>query len=578
MRTWMRLSLSGLAAAAALALVLVPSGYLNPAFASAAAYLAPFDGNPPKPLPAAPTGWDVTFVGDPQPMEAQHGADCGAPPATHHVASLEDMVFECKGHIMTAINAGYGAIYLTPNQMLDFSQGEAVFKWDMSTLRTSSRDWVDVVIMPYDENVQLSFENNDQHLPKDAVHLELVGPNVFVPSIWRNGQKEVVQSDTYHTWDMILANAGLMPDAARRDTFELRLSRTHLKFGMPGYNFSWVDTDIVPLNWNQAVVQLNHRTYNPNKACNFDGSCGPNTWHWDNVSVSPADPFTILRGDRRMVDAATTNQVNFATPAPANAMLRFVGVGVPIQYSVDGGATWQDAQTQGESVGKNHPEIPDNFWTPIPAGTANVRFRGQGHGSVGWEVSDISYWVPSASATPIPPTAIVDQPLAHADAPAQPQAPAQAQPAAQAAVRELAPPPASDGSPTTLSFDDLSATDQAFSGQYPPNVIDWGTGAWWLASPYAQFTSNSFSFNGDGPTSATFTFVSPRGLVQLDADNGGKADSSVSLSCDGQPPVEVSLPAGQITTIKTGWTDACSTVTVTSANGWYTNFDNIQIQ
>jgi hypothetical protein len=571
MRTWLRLSFSSMAAVAALALVLVPGGYLNAAFASAAAYVAPFDGNPAKPLPESPLGWDVTFVGDPQPMEAQHGADCAAPPATHHVSTLEDMVFECKGHIMTAINAGYGAIYLTPNQMLDFSQGDAVMKWDMSTLRTSARDWVDIVIMPYDENMQLSFENNDQHLPKDAVHIELVGPNVFVPSIWRNGQKEVVPSDTYHTWDMILGNAGLKTDAARRDTFELDLSRTHMKFGMPGYNFWWVDTDIAPLDWNQGVVQLNHRTYNPNKACNFDGTCGPNTWHWDNISLSPADPFTIQRADRRMVDATTTNQINFPTPAPANSTLRFVGIGVPIQYSVDGGATWLNAQTQGDSVGKNHPEIPDNFWTPIPTGTQNVQFRGQGHGSVGWEVSDISYWVPSASATPILPTAPIDQPL-H-----QVQTEPQHAPAPQAAVQALAPPPASDGSPTTLSFDDLSATNQPYNGQYPTNVIDWGTGQWWVAGPYAQFTTNSLSFNGDGPTSASFKFISPRGLSQLDADNGGKADSTITLSCDGQSPVETSVPAGQILTITTGWTAPCSSVTVTSTNGWNTNFDNLKI-
>ena len=103
----MRLSLPGLAAVAAARFWFwCPAAIWTPAFASAAAYLAPFDGNPSKPLPSSPTGWDVTFVGDPQPMEAQHGADCGAPPATHHVASLEDMVFECKGHIMTAINAG----------------------------------------------------------------------------------------------------------------------------------------------------------------------------------------------------------------------------------------------------------------------------------------------------------------------------------------------------------------------------------------------------------------------------------------------------------------------------------------
>ena len=39
---------------------------------------------------------------------------------------------------MTSINAsGYGVIYLTPDQMVDFSAGEAVVRFDMSTFRTS---------------------------------------------------------------------------------------------------------------------------------------------------------------------------------------------------------------------------------------------------------------------------------------------------------------------------------------------------------------------------------------------------------------------------------------------------------
>ena len=78
-------------------------------------------------------------------------------------------------------------------------------------------------------------------------------------------------------------------------------------------------------------------------------------------------------------------------------------------------------------------------------------------------------------------------------------------------------------------------------------------------------------------TSATLSFVSPRSLAQLDADNGGKGESSVSLSCDGQATVQATVPAGQVMTIKTGWTDACSSVTVTSSNGWQTNFDNLQL-
>ena len=265
-----------------------------------------------------------------------------------------------------------------------------------------------------------------------------------------------------------------------------------------------------------------------------------------------------------MVDADTSNQINFPTPAPANAFLRFVGIGIPVQYSLDGGSTWLDPQTQGEAIGKTHPEVPDNFWQPIPADTQSVKFRGRRQGSITWEVSDISYWVANGVAEEVPAPAIISQPL-HEVAPEAAPAPAPV------------PAPAPAASAATVSFDDISATNQPLNGQYPANIIDWGTDGWWLAGPWGQFTTNSVSFNGEGVTSATLSFVSPRSLVQLDADNGGKAESSVSLSCDGQATVQATVPAGQVLTIKTGWTDACTSVTVTSSNGWQTNFDNLQL-
>jgi hypothetical protein len=216
-----------------------------------------------------------------------------------------------------------------------------------------------------------------------------------------------------------------------------------------------------------------------------------------------------------------------------------------------------DPQTQGEAIGKTHPEVPDNFWQPIPAGTQSVKFRGRRQGSILWSVSDISYWVANGVAPDVAP----------APAPALSQALAPAPAPEPALVSPLA----------TVGFDDLSGINQPLNGQYPGNVIDWGSDGWWLAGPWGQFTSNSVSFNGEGVTSGTFNFVSPRSLVQLDVNNGGKAESSVSLSCDGQTPIQATVPAGQVVTIKTGWTDPCSSVTVTSSNGWQTNFDNFQL-
>jgi hypothetical protein len=144
--------------------------------------------------------------------------------------------------------------------------------------------------------------------------------------------------------------------------------------------------------------------------------------------------------------------------------------------------------------------------------------------------------------------------------------------------------PAPDAAPASAasasaSFDDLNTpTGHPLNGQYPSGVIDWGNGGWWLSGPYAQFGTNSVSFNGAGPTSASLSFVSPRTLVSVDADNGGKDAGSVALSCDGQGTTVATLAPGQSMTISTGWTQPCTSVTVESSNGWDTNFDNLVIQ
>ncbi len=140
------------------------------------------------------------------------------------------------------------------------------------------------------------------------------------------------------------------------------------------------------------------------------------------------------------------------------------------------------------------------------------------------------------------------------------------------------PVPTVTGSGTrTLTFDDLSSPNRALTGQYPAGVVNWGSGTWYLSGPYGSFRSNSISFNGSSPTSASFSYFSPMRLIQLDAFNGGSGASTVTLSCDGTRATQMTVAAGQTQTIPMGWIGVCSTVTVESSNGWNTNFDNLVI-
>lgn len=371
----------------------VPSTTVPP-LTGKALFSESFSGSPNTPTPWKPGSWDVTVHSrdvdtfyELEPMQAMHGSNCSGPPATHAVSSYDDAVFLCRDHVMTAINAsGYGVVYLTPDAMVDFSQGEATIRFDVSTLRSSLRDWIDLWITPYEDNLQLPLEEFYPDLngpPRRAVHVFMSnfnGGTNFKAEVYNNFQRTEIDSN----WGDLM-ESHLKPDAARRDTFELKLSKNHLSFGMPGYSVSWVDSAIPALDWSQGVVQLGHHSYNPSKDCN---NCGPNTWHWDNVNITPSRPFTILRADRRYADRQNTS-VAFPSPAPAGANLRFAGIGKNLEVSFDSGTTWSKAvmQNQMKTPAEEHF---GSFWMPIPEGTTSVQFRGQSWFAGDWMARDIS--------------------------------------------------------------------------------------------------------------------------------------------------------------------------------------------
>ncbi len=374
-------------------------------------FTATFDGVPASPLPWNPSNWDVTVHSRDvatfdalDHIDAGHGPDCAGPPATHPVTAYEDSVFACRDHVMTSIRGdAYGVIYLTPNQMVDFSERAAVISVDVSTLRTSVRDWWDVWISPYDTSLQLPLELDASAdlsgPPKDAIRVGLGTENQITAEIFKdfaavqfpdypNGS---VTGDTFTGYESFL-----VPDAARRDTFEIHISENHLKVGMPAYDFWWIDTDIPTLGWDSGVVQFGHHSYNPTKDCNIANTprppvstCLPNTWHWDNVSISPSTPFTIIKANRRAA-AATSDTIEFTSPAPAGAKLRFSGIGRDLQVSYDGG-DWHDATVQQTGI-----ETPEDhfasYWTDIPEGTTAVRFRATDWYGGPWHVRDATIW------------------------------------------------------------------------------------------------------------------------------------------------------------------------------------------
>jgi hypothetical protein len=404
------------------------------------AFLETFTGNPAAPTEWQPSNWDVTrhiraganrLV--PESMQAHHGADCAPHPAEHVMATYEAMVFLCRDHLMTALNAsGYGLIYLTPNQLVDFSAGEAAVRWDMSTHHDGFRDWVDLWITPYDAHLQLPFDSYppgspDLHgPPRNAVQIRMGGSSGNV----------VFEAYTYRDWVQTRAplttasttalHSLVTESATQRTPFELRISRTRVQFGIVG-GHQWHDWSIADLGWDRGVVQFGHHSYNPTKHCSDQGlpaaDCPPNTWHWDNVVVDPAVPFTLLRGDVRYLDhqGAITNpalmaekRVTFPSPAPTGAHLRFAGYGATMEVSLDNGATWATVQRQALCPTCDRDGHYRSYWHPVPAGTQSVRLRGTTNAANNfWHARDFTIMAlasvaaptPTPTATAVPPTA-----------------------------------------------------------------------------------------------------------------------------------------------------------------------------
>lgn len=363
------------------------------------AFVETFDGDPSAPLPWNPDNWDVTVHSRDrttwytlETMDAQHGPNCEPPMATHQISAYEDAVYQCRDHMMTAIKAGgYGLIYLTPDHKVDFTNGTATIKFDLSTFRTSTRDWIDVIISPEEDHLQLALDSwlpDLSGLPKRGIRIKMINQGSFTVEVINNHSPSKVGQ-----YDWVGYETFLTPSATTRSTFEIQISKTHIKFGMPEHNMWWADKDIPELDWSVGVVQFGHHSYTPTK--DFpqncpNSTCTANTWHWDNISISPAVPFTMIKSDRRYTSASDGGVVNFDSPAPSNANLRFSGIGGNMEVSFDNGATWQAARIQAQT--RHSAESFWSYFTPIPEGTQSVRFRASNWWGGHWMVKDISIW------------------------------------------------------------------------------------------------------------------------------------------------------------------------------------------
>lgn len=379
----------------------------SPAGNADGVFRAPFTAQPPGPLPfCGASDFDVQVTSrNPDtwyslsPIEAQHAEDCGPPPASHLNTSYEGSVYLCRDHLMTSISgeSGYAAIYLTPNQVFDFRDGGSI-TFDLSTERMSHRDWWDITITPYAENLttplvsDLSAGVDFQGVPANAINIATDnGEGAPVLKVIRDGKT----ADIQHGYQVDPPGAGIASgtnQAATRQTFKLTIANGRMKFERlasataPALLF-WDVAAVAPFT--SGVVQFAHHSYVPTK----DGAGVPATWHWDNLTIAPARPFTMIKADRRYVDRKG-GTVTFASPAPENAYLRFSAI---CRVSVNGvRVDWQPAYSRWDGTLHHSPDHVADYFVPIAAGTQTVDLSFAADGfwttGLGCIAKDFSIW------------------------------------------------------------------------------------------------------------------------------------------------------------------------------------------
>ncbi|MDJ0754306.1 MAG: hypothetical protein QNJ45_12360 [Ardenticatenaceae bacterium] len=366
----------------------------GPSAADPVTFTAAFESFPDQPTPFESPDWDITVHtrdwstwDQIEPMTAVYGSDCTPYPATHPIATFEESVFGCDGRLISAINGSeYAATIVTPAYLVDFSQEEAVISFDMSTVRTSGRDWIEIWITPIDDHLQLPGQDWMPDMnghPQNAVHFYIdLGSWRFFGRTITAGQVTELSGDWFALDEQI------EPSYIDLTTFQIHISGDHVRFGVPAVDQWWVNTPLTnPLIWEQGVVQISHHSFDPTKDC--EELCQPNSWVFDNVTVDPAVPFTLIQTDTRFINRGTGPAITLHSSTPDHAYLRFVAFADEVQLSFDQGNTWQAALRQQyakDDIGYQ------SYWTPIPPGVEEVHFRARDFGGNDWQIRDISVW------------------------------------------------------------------------------------------------------------------------------------------------------------------------------------------
>jgi hypothetical protein len=353
-------------------------------------FLETFDGQPTNPEPWNNRDWDVFQTtrdqrawANPEPVDAHHAfQNCGdvAAGGSHIIRTWPETVFKCNDHVMTSISGepGYAAIYLSPPAMADFSGGSSTVSFDVSTFVASTRDWLDVLITPFADAMSYPFRSDldvdGSGLPRNAIHIE----QSFGSTQW---EIEIIRDNVVQTvGTLTIPYAGFGGQSkVTRTPVRIVVGRTSLTMSYPTVPGASRTVSFPSLSWTQGIVQFGHHSYTPLKDCT---NCAANTWHWDNIRISPARLFYQWQATPERTGApihdSNPRQLSFGKPAPSNAELVFSGnCGVQVRDTPT--SAWRDTTI----IGTGRAEHTRSYRVTVPAGSVGLSFRFVDNGGFG---------------------------------------------------------------------------------------------------------------------------------------------------------------------------------------------------
>lgn len=349
----------------------------------------------------------------PAPMQAEHGPNCSPAPDTHPSDTFEGTIFLCRDHIMTAMNAGggeAGVVGLKPNHMVDLTKGEAVIRFDISTLSPSGGDWWEIWITPWEDQL-VAPEDHWLHMagpPKNGLYFvvrDLRDQKTWAHTYFRNYKSAIpgAVSDGSDTgvsfWNFPDISQHVSQSSTRRDTYEIRLTknrvRTFVESSVDGTMKLVSDFEIPGgFDGDAGVVQFMESSYGADQDGKF--GCEPYvtcrntpsaTWHWDNVEIFPARPYSIVAVDPYLVRyESAAKSLAFRQPAPASSRLLFTGWARDNRFEIsfDSGSTWRTVSRVREhspTPGSCGPSVDDcppfnlTYSVDVPAGATGAVLR-----------------------------------------------------------------------------------------------------------------------------------------------------------------------------------------------------------